>query len=355
MKLNMDNIPQNAGVYIMKDKYEKIIYIGKAKNLKNRVSSYFTGAHNRKTMELVKKIAKIETFICNSEIEAFILENNLIKQYKPKYNILLKDQKTYPYIKITKEEIPRISISRKIDKHSYFFGPFPNVKMKLVLQDIIKVFKIRDCKINVYKDNKKVCLKYYMNLCNGPCVYKNTEVFEEYKENVKNLLDFLENKNIDIIEKMNKKMQEYSINEEFEKAILEREKIKSFMKLLEYQVTESTREQDEDIFCFEKQSNIVFLCILSVRKGKLLYKETKLFENIVEDDGILERLIVSYYENVVVPKKIIMDSKYEYKKDMIISWFKKEKNKKVNILFPKKKGRAYDLLKLTNLNLINEK
>ena len=193
MDIKKINIPLNPGVYLMKDIEGKIIYIGKAKNLKNRVSSYFVGAHNIKTMELVKNIESIDFFICTSEVEAFILENNLIKKHKPKYNILLKDQKTYPYIKITKEEYPRILVVRKVTDDAYYFGPFPNVNMKEVVNNIMKVFKIRDCKIDMRK-NTKVCLKYYMKLCNGPCYYKLPEIKEEYLENVKHLLDFLENK-----------------------------------------------------------------------------------------------------------------------------------------------------------------
>ena len=133
MDIKKINIPLNPGVYLMKDIEGKIIYIGKAKNLKNRVSSYFVGAHNIKTMELVKNIESIDFFICTSEVEAFILENNLIKKHKPKYNILLKDQKTYPYIKITKEEYPRILVVRKVTDDAYYFGPFPNVNMKEVV------------------------------------------------------------------------------------------------------------------------------------------------------------------------------------------------------------------------------
>lgn len=354
MKYNLYNVPENSGVYIMKNSKGKIIYIGKAKNIKKRVSSYFNKAHNKKTMELVKNIADIDYFICNTEIEAFILENNLIKEHKPKYNILLKDEKTYPYIKITKEKIPKISISRKPDKKAYYFGPFPYLNMKTVINTIIKVFKIRDCKIDVYKQHNRPCLKYHLNLCNAPCVYKTKQTFQEYDKNIKYLLKFLNNKDTSIIDKMREKMNEYSEAQDYENAIIEREKIKSFMKLQEYQITESTRDEDEDIFTFDIKDNNIFLCVISVRKGKMLHKESNLVENVLENEYLLDRLIANYYENRIAPKTLILESQYENRKDLLTLWFKQEKNKNVNILFPKKKGRAYDLLKLSNINLVNE-
>lgn len=351
MDIKKINIPLNPGVYLMKDIEGKIIYIGKAKNLKNRVSSYFVGAHNIKTMELVKNIESIDFFICTSEVEAFILENNLIKKHKPKYNILLKDQKTYPYIKITKEEYPRIMVVRRVTDDAYYFGPFPNVNMKEVVNNIMKVFKIRDCKIDMRK-NTKVCLKYYMKLCNGPCYYKLPEIKEEYLENVKHLLDFLENKDVEVLKYLEKRMETFSQNLEYERAIIERERIKSLKKLLSYQITETNTKNDEDIFSIKKNKDDIFICVLSIRAGKLIAKDSKRIDNMIDND-IIDSIIPQYYDKKLLPSKIVLSSNFEDKKEVLSAWFKEEKKKNVKIVFPKR-GRLAKLLNLAEVNLINE-
>lgn len=347
--MELDKIPTNPGVYIMKNSKNKIIYIGKAKNLKKRVSSYFTGSHNQKTMELVKNISDIEFFICNSEIEALILENNLIKQHKPKYNILLKDQKTYPYIRITKEELPRISTTRNTKTDDYYFGPFPNVNMKQVLNSLMKIFKIRDCKIDVYANHQRPCLKYHMNLCNAPCVYKDENTFNEYKANVKNLINFLSSKDTSILKELEVKMKECSDNFEFEKAIVERERIKAFKKLLESQITEINRNYDEDVILIEKDLSNIFICILSIREGKLVNKYFDVIKSYVEDDN-LETFILQYYDKKALPKRIILDEVFEDKKEALEQILGKKK-----ISISKRKGRIKDLLELVKLNLKMEK
>ena len=160
------NIPPNPGVYLMKNDKDKIIYVGKAKNLKNRVTSYFTNisSHTVKTLELVKNIVDIEFFICATEVEALILENNLIKKHKPKYNIMLKDEKTYPYIKFTNEKFPKIEIVRstkRLNDKAEYFGPYP-MGIYFAVKSLIKVFPIRDCTRNMEKVYDRPCLKYYM-------------------------------------------------------------------------------------------------------------------------------------------------------------------------------------------------
>lgn len=358
MSIDLKNIPETSGVYIMKNKHEKIIYIGKAKNLKKRVSSYFNKTQNLKTTELVKNIDTIDFFLCNSEIESLILENNLIKKHKPKYNILLKDQKTYPYIKITKELYPKISVVRNVqDSYSdkaYYFGPYPNINIKSAVNMLMKVFNIRDCNINVYKNNIKPCLKYHINLCNGPCVYKDENTINTYIENSKKLISFLENKDTKILKEVENRMNTYSESFEFEKAIIERERLKTLQKLIEIQITEAVREYDEDIFVLNYVQDDIFLCVISVRKGKIINKTFNVIKNIISDTDILDRLITSYYDKITPPKTIILNIEYKDKKEIIEKWFLNEKKYKVKLLFPSKKSRTYDLLKLGNLNLISE-
>lgn len=358
MSIDLKNIPETSGVYIMKNKHEKIIYIGKAKNLKKRVSSYFNKTQNLKTTELVKNIDTIDFFLCNSEIESLILENNLIKKHKPKYNILLKDQKTYPYIKITKELYPKISVVRNVqDSYSdkaYYFGPYPNINIKSAVNMLMKVFNIRDCNINVYKNNIKPCLKYHINLCNGPCAYKDENTINTYIENSKKLISFLENKDTKILKEVENRMNTYSESFEFEKAIIERERLKTLQKLIEIQITEAVREYDEDIFVLNYVQDDIFLCVISVRKGKIINKTFNVIKNIISDTDILDRLITSYYDKITPPKTIILNIEYKDKKEIIEKWFLNEKKYKVKLLFPSKKSRTYDLLKLGNLNLISE-
>ena len=169
--LRFKDIPINPGVYLMKNEKGTIIYVGKAKNLRNRVSSYFKGinSHDIKTSELVKNIKDIEFFICKTEVEALILENNLIKKNRPKYNILLKDEKTYPYIKFTKERFPKIEIVRstkRLDEKADYFGPYP-MGIFFAVKSLLKIFPVRDCNRNMEKVTKP-CLKYHMNTCKAP-------------------------------------------------------------------------------------------------------------------------------------------------------------------------------------------
>eukprot|EP00831_Metopus_contortus_P071872 TRINITY_DN65632_c0_g1_i1.p2 TRINITY_DN65632_c0_g1~~TRINITY_DN65632_c0_g1_i1.p2 ORF type:complete len:205 (+),score=31.34 TRINITY_DN65632_c0_g1_i1:552-1166(+) len=183
-----DKIPENPGVYLMWSD-SNIIYIGKAKNLKNRVSSYLKKTHeNKKTEELVKNIKRVEFIITKTELDALILENNLIKKYQPKYNIALKDEKTYPYLHISNEKFPRIEIIRNIRKKTKdkgeLYGPYPFGAAYLI-KILKKVFKLRDCKRDMGKQYDRPCLKYYMNMCMGPCVYK--EIDGEYSEQVRRL------------------------------------------------------------------------------------------------------------------------------------------------------------------------
>lgn len=352
MDIKKIDIPTKPGVYMMKNKEQDIIYIGKAKNLKNRVSSYFTGSHDTKTMELIKNVANIDFFICTTELEAFILENNLIKKHTPKYNILLKDQKTYPYLKITKEEYPQVLVVRKVTDDAYYFGPFPNINMKDVLRDIKKVFKIHDSKVNLETIDGIEKVKYHINLYNGPDYYKIPEVKKEYRENINHLLSFLENRDVSVLKYLEKRMAEFSENLEFERAIIERDRIHTLKKILNYQITESTRKNDEDIFVYSEDKKKIFLCVLSVRLGKLINKNFEVINKSLSDD-ILDNLISLYYSEKIPPRKIILDNIYKDKKEMLQDYFKKDKKKNITFTFPLK-GRLYKLLNLAKINLEQE-
>ena len=350
------DIPKNPGVYLMKNSRGKIIYVGKAKNLQNRVKSYFMNikSHNAKTLELVKNIKDIEFFICKTEVEALILENNLIKKNMPKYNILLKDEKTYPYIKFTKEKFPKIEVvrsTRKLNENAKYFGPYP-MGIYFALKSLIKIFPVRDCARNMDKVTKP-CLKYHMKTCPAPCKFKN--ISSEYNTNVKNFQNFLSGNSDEVLKRLENKMNELSQNMEFERAIVEREKITVLKKMLQTQIIEYSREIDEDIFVFTQKLENIFLCVLNVRDGKIIGKNHIVIKEVAgNQENIFERLIIAYYEKRNIPKNIIFDEKYSEKEELIKEWAKIEKKKEIKLYFPKIQSRRKQLLEMGYLNLNEE-
>ena len=216
-------LPDLPGCYQMKDKNKTIIYVGKAKNLKNRVRSYFHGAHNAKTTKLVSEICDFDYVITSSELEAFVLEINMIKEYDPKYNIMLKDDKTYPYIAITNEEHPRLIVTRTKRKKgkARYFGPYPNVYAARQTVDLLnRIYPFRKC-LNI---GNKECLYYHMKQCLAPCINKGKIDYSEYKNKV---AAFLNGDAKEVLASLNSKMQEASTNLEFEKAMEYRDLIAS--------------------------------------------------------------------------------------------------------------------------------
>ncbi len=335
-------------------KNNKVIYVGKAKNLKKRVSSYFNREHeDEKTINLVKNVEDIETIVCNSEIDAFVLENNLIKKYSPKYNIALKDEKTYPYIKFSKEKFPKISIIRTTkalnSKTGDYFGPYPQGAWFL-LKILIKIFRIRDCNKDMDKEISRPCLKYHMKLCPAPCKFKNIQ--EEYKENVENAMKVLKGQGNFIIKELNKKMLEASENMEFEKAITYREQKNEIEKAINNQVTEYGRDIDEDVFTFVIDGNIIFICVLNMREGKLLGKislnistENKFYSD------IFENIVSEFYSKHPIPNNIIFQPEYIENREIIEEWLKIKSGKNISLHFPKINSRREELLNMALLNL----
>ncbi|WP_064616495.1 excinuclease ABC subunit UvrC [Streptobacillus moniliformis] len=352
---DIKNIPTNPGVYMMKDINDKVIYVGKAKNLKNRVSSYFNNPKSSmKTFELIKHIKDIEFFLCNSELEALILENNLIKKYLPKYNILLKDNKTYPYLKITTEKIPQISVVRS-RKHleesteTYYFGPYP-FNMKEMIKLLLSAFDMQYFNIDMY--NKKIIgnnLRY--NNLNKELYFENVEDENKYIENSKAMINFLKNKDVSIIDKLHNQMIEYSENLDYEKALIMRNRIEKLNALIKTQLIEHSQQVDEDVFVLTNIGNNIFMCILNIRDGKIIGKNNIRIDNKYEEQDIFEDLFLSYYDNKKIPKNIIIENKYKSNIDILEKYFSTEKNKLVKIHAPIIKSRRLSLLELGKKNL----
>lgn len=347
------DIPENPGVYLMK-KNSKVIYVGKAKNLKNRVSSYFNREHeSEKTRELVKNIEDIEFIICNSELDALVLENNLIKKYTPKYNILLKDEKTYPYIRISKENFPNIKIIRTTKaldtKSGLYFGPYPfgawNLKKALV-----KIFKIRDCERDMNKIYPRPCLKYFMKMCPGPCTYK--DIFLEYNGQVERVKNLLKGKEKEVISSLKKDMEKAAEDMRFEEAINLREQIKEVESAVVNQVTEYGKELDEDIFLMQKEGEKVFICVLNVRDGKILGKISTHIDLKDKIEGNLEEnIVIAFYSKHPIPKSIVFQEKIEDKLNLVREILELQRGKKVEFHFPKIKSRRKELLEMGELNI----
>lgn len=347
------DIPENPGVYLMK-KNEKVIYVGKAKNLKNRVSSYFNREHeSEKTKELVKNIEDIEFIICNSELDALILENNLIKKYTPKYNILLKDEKTYPYIKISKENFPNIKIIRTTKaldtKSGVYFGPYPfgawNLKKALV-----KIFKIRDCERDMNKIYSRPCLKYFMKMCPGPCTYK--DIFLEYNGQIERAKNLLKGKSKEVIDGLKKDMEIAAEDMRFEEAINLREQIKEIENAVVNQVTEYGKDLDEDIFSLKKEGDRVFICVLNVRDGKILGKTSTNIDLKGKIDGNLaEDIVMAFYSKHPIPKSIVFQEELSESLNLVKESLEIQRGQRVEFYFPKIKSRRKELLEMGELNL----
>ena len=354
IKSKLELLPTSPGCYIHKDKNGTIIYVGKAKNLKNRVSSYFNREHeSEKTRELVKNIEDIEFIICNSELDALVLENNLIKKYTPKYNILLKDEKTYPYIRISKENFPNIKIIRTTKaldtKSGLYFGPYPfgawNLKKALV-----KIFKIRDCERDMNKIYPRPCLKYFMKMCPGPCTYK--DIFLEYNGQVERVKNLLKGKEKEVIASLKKDMEKAAEDMRFEEAINLREQIKEVESAVVNQVTEYGKELDEDIFLMQKEGEKVFICVLNVRDGKILGKISTHIDLKDKIEGNLEENIVTaFYSKHPIPKSIVFQEKMEDELNLVREILELQRGKQVEFHFSKIKSRRKELLEMGELNI----
>lgn len=360
IKEKLKNLPMSPGVYLMKDKDNKIIYVGKSKLLKNRVSSYFINSkgHNIKTKKLVSHIFDFDYMVTDSEVEALILECNLIKKYKPKYNILLKDDKQYPYIKITsKEEYPRIFMTRKLIKDgSKYFGPYMSASnTKETLEMIKKVFKIRSCNKVLPRDigKERPCLYYHIGQCSAPCAGKISK--EEYSEMFNRIADVL-NGNYDVLTKsLTEKMYSASENLEFEKAASYRDRINSLKALDEKQKIISSNKDNRDIIGFFKDSDDVCIEVFYMRGGKMLGSEYHVFESFEDSD---EELILSflkqfYYTSTNLPKEILLPidivGSIEDDIKQIEKWLSEKKKSKVSIIVPKK-GEKHKSVEMVNRN-----
>lgn len=337
------DFPEKPGVYIMKDKRNRIIYVGKAVSLKHRVRSYFQSQKNLpvKVASMVSKIEDIEYIVTDSEVEALILECNLIKFHKPRYNILLRDDKQYPYIRITlNERFPRIEAVRTVKKdRARYFGPYANAgAMREAIDVINKIFPIRNCKKDLSEVplDERPCLNYHIKRCLAPCQAFVKD--EEYNEMINNIIMFLEGKRETLVKQLKERMQEAAEKLDFERAAVLRNQISALEKVLEKQRVVSTDMIDQDIIAMARGSGIVCIQVFFIREGKLISREPFILNNTddIERQEILTSFVKQFYNNAhFIPKEIIIDEDID-DRDTIEEWLSRKKGQKVYVLIPKR-------------------
>ena len=304
LQKKLELLPDNPGCYLYKDNIGEIIYVGKAKNLKNRVKSYFTGTHNKKTQTLVSKIEDLEYIIVNSEKEALLLENNLIKKYRPYFNIRLKDDKSYPYLMITKEEHPRLLMTRKYKKNNknIYFGPYVDIKSAMEVKKILdKIYPLRKCN----PVEKRPCMYYQIGECIGPCAKKiNADV---YKEQISKIRSFLTGNTKEILTDLKNKMQEHVKNLEFEAAGQIHSYIKSIEVSVQNQVVADSNIIDRDYIGFSFNNDYICIQIFLSRLGNIIERKVEYFSLYDNPEQILYSYLMQYYAFNKLPKEIYID------------------------------------------------
>lgn len=347
------HLPESPGVYIMKDKNGKIIYIGKAKSLKDRVSQYFGSQvnHTDKVKQMVCNVDDFEYILTDSEYEALVLECSLIKQNKPKYNILLKDDKGYHYIKVTDGEWPRISeVKQMLDDKGEYIGPYTSAKtINDALDAALKIFKLPTCNLNFSKSKKnRACLNYYINQCCAPCIKKISK--EKYMENVRDAVEFLKGGDKISIKKLTSKMQDASDNLEFEKAAELRDKILSLKKISsEKQKVILSKIKEQDIVALIQSKKMACFEVFHFTNNKLSDREEFMLDDVGEGKSARGEFLQQYYlkkENI--PGIILMDEEPE-SKSILEEWLSRKKGKTVKIVIPKK-GENFKLVEMCKNN-----
>ena len=343
LKEKLSNLPDSPGVYQFKDSSGKVIYVGKAKILKNRVRQYFQSKPVYGiTAAMISKIADLEIIKTDTEVEALILELNLIKNQKPRYNVNLKDDKSYPYIVITNEPFPRVFPTRqKRTDGSKYFGPYTDVKtMRYALKTVRDIFMIRSCSLNLTEENIrnkkfKVCLDYHIHKCEGPC--EGFQSMKEYREMIGQVAKLLNGKTTSLIKEMTVRMDELSGDMMFEQAGKMRDKIESLKVYASKQKMVGEEIVDRDIFAVDREDNDGCGMILKIRDGKVIGKSHYYVNNIIDkpDDEILENLITNYYNKTeFIPEEIFLEKELD-DSDVVKNWLESKRGDKVDIIVPK--------------------
>ena len=353
----LKNLPTGPGVYLHKDDGGKIIYVGKAKNLRNRVRSYFRSGsgHDRKTRELVRRIRDLEFIVTDTEVEALVLESNLIKQHKPRYNVLLKDDKQYPHLKLTVgEPFPRVMITRRIQRDgALYFGPYLPASLARRTIDLInRTFQLRTCDIEIDGKLPRPCLEYHIKRCLGPCV-RGLCTPEEYAESVRDVRMFLEGKNRELAADYEGRMLRASEEMRFELAAKYRDLRKTVLAVFEQQKMATTHDRDVDIFGFHREGARLALQLFTMREGKIVGRREFFWEDLPGDDtfdpsAFLSDVLTQYYSTDYVPREVHVPADFE-DRELLEKVLTGRKGRRVRILDPRR-GQKRELVELVEKN-----
>lgn len=344
-------LTSRPGVYIMKNADSEIIYVGKAKNLKNRVSQYFVSSlPSAKVAKMVSNVSDFEYIVTTSELEALILENNLIKKHKPKYNILLKDDKSYPYIVLDKKsEYPHFTLARRRNNDGLrYFGPFQSSSAVWeIIKTINEIFGLYSCKHSFPRDIKKFrpCLNYHISKCPGICT-GNVSAYE-YSQNISQAISFLNGDYKKLLSELNSQMLEYSENMEFEKAAIIRDRINSINRLEAKQIIVLAADVDRDVIAYSTLEDEICFSIMHIRGGKLIYQDTVFVNEETED--IIGEFVEQYYENDdMIPKEISVE-RMPASVELLSQWLSARKGRSVRFICAKR-GENVRLIEMCKRN-----
>ena len=352
LQTKLENLPTSPGVYLMKNDQGEIIYVGKAINLRNRVRSYFRELKpdQAKTKALVKHIADLEYIIADNELEALVLECNLIKKYRPKYNINLKDDKTYPFLKITNEDYPQVLVTRRVLKDgARYYGPYPSVnELRNSLELIRKIFPFRSCKQKVFT-NDRPCLNAHIQMCYAPCIGRISK--EEYNEMIEQVALFFEGKQDGLVKRLQKEMEAAAENLEFEQAARLRDQLQAVEQIMTQQKAVLGGEDDQDIIAMARGINQCCVQIFFVRGGKIIGRENYFLRG--TDDSSRGEVIASfmkqfYLTSQFIPRSILLETELE-EQAVLEQWLTEKRESRVYLKVPKR-GQAKELVDLVGRN-----
>lgn len=356
MTEKLKQLPTAPGIYLHKNAAGKIIYVGKAKNLRNRVRQYFQSSRNMepKTRQMVKLIADFEFIVVDNEVEALVLESNLIKKHKPRFNVLLKDDKQYPHLKLTNEPYPKVVITRKIVRDgSHYYGPFlPAALARKTLDLINRAFQLRTCEIEIDGKLPRPCLEYHLKRCLGPCV-KGLCTLEEYQEAASDVKILLEGRNKELARELEQRMWRFSDEGKFELAAKYRDLRQTVLALGEQQKMATTAERDIDIFGFYREKQRLALQLFTMREGRIVGRREFFWEDLPEDDSFdpsefLGEVLGQYYTTDYVPLEIHVPQDFE-DRETLEKVLTGRRGRRVRIYDPKR-GKNRHLVELVETN-----
>lgn len=352
----LKSLPIDAGIYIHKNAAGKIIYVGKAKNLRNRVRSYFHSSrnHDQKTRQLLRHITDFEFIVVDNEVEALVLESNLIKKHKPRFNVFLKDDKSYPHLKLTNEPFPKVVVTRKIVRDgSSYYGPFlPATLARNTLNLINRAFQLRTCEIEIDGKLPRPCLEYHLKRCLGPCV-KGLCTQDEYKEAAEDVKVLLDGKNKELAKDLEQRMWRYSEEGKYELAAKYRDLHRTVLALSEQQKMATTADRDVDIIGFYRERQRLALQLFTMREGRIVGRREFFWEDLIEDDTFnasefLGEVLAQYYSTDYVPLEIHVPQDFE-DRAVLEKALTTRRGRRVKILDPKR-GTKRSLVELVETN-----